>query len=676
MYKKSVGAKAIVLPLIVAFMALANGSKAQEMPTAPLPAGGGKLTPVEHRKLNNDLGTMATKADRVFIGRCVSAHSKLNDKGFPITNYVFDRISSAKGEEFSVNVAGGLKNDSVLIRLSNTPSFEQGADYLLFVYGNDRGYSDPRVGNNSALKIVADNLGNRFVVNANGKFLVAIKDGSLVFSAQAVDGFQDGRPLYRDNQFIREHTEQAPQCGDPHLPAKAEASNHFDKIEQPLTLESLLEYLGNNCGLHFSLKADGLGSGHVAAPYKGGGISYCGHQDLLINIEQLPQNLAPWYDLNMNSLAIWNRYMDAYRYNPSNGTWGNNNLSEFGGFPTSASLISIFGNGYGWNPGTLAKTIFDLAANCGVIGESDVLFNPDVSFTDDIWQNLTGAGFMYHSTCMHELGHTWGLMTDQAETYDYDIMTVMHGGTYNVVEDGRGIHWADAYLFRNNYSNQTNIINISDVGVESYYALNGLAPSTLSANYVAPLDPLIINNLTVENNSDFALSNVRVYVYLSADSDITQADYFCNSFYWAQFNPESSNTGDYTIVIPQNVPTGYYYVGAIVYYNGNVYDAYAGNNQTFINSPIFVNNPFTSVDQIETDLQVDVYPNPTTDAVFVRASQGENILGIHVLNALGQEVSYHLSVPQGGLPLPTEVGVYFVKVQTEKGFATRRVLKN
>jgi hypothetical protein len=188
---------------------------------------------------------------------------------------------------------------------------------------------------------------------------------------------------------------------------------------------------------------------------------------------------------------------------------------------------------------------------------------------------------------MHELGHTWGMQRGEEgqwgyhETYDYDQLTVMHRVYHDIVENGVGIHMADAYCFRKNYSRRTRIKNIVDVGVESYYADNGLHSSTSDSSSYSPGNSITLENITVENNSNSDVSDVRIRIYLSKDRNITPDDYKVGSYwYWENCEKETYNVFNISSNIPDNIPAGTYYIGMIVTVNGYEQDDYTANNKT------------------------------------------------------------------------------------------------
>jgi hypothetical protein len=310
-------------------------------------------------------------------------------------------------------------------------------------------------------------------------------------------------------------------------------------------------------------------------------LCYCGAFNLFLVMEQVPTSWWEWGENNY-AMALYNAFMDIYRYVPSDGSWGNNGQNEFGGFPSSQDLINVYGQG--WN-GELAITWTTWSGcQCCTITQADVFFNPAYSW----WQNFSdtfnqSGRVLYRPVVDHELGHTWGMQRGSCtEDYSYSEISVMHAYYYNIVEDGYGIHHPEAWSIRQIYQGQTGILPLTDVGVESYYASGSLINSTTGTTYYQPGDSITIYNVTVENNSHSAVYGMRIRFYLGG--------YQMGSYwYWDSFPAEAYNTGTYTTTIP-NVPPGTYYVWAVLTINGDAYsyDDLSYNNATYLASTIQV----------------------------------------------------------------------------------------
>jgi hypothetical protein len=119
----------------------------------------------------------------------------------------------------------------------------------------------------------------------------------------------------------------------------------------------------------------------------------------------------------------------------------------------------------------------------------------------------------------------------------------MHAYYSTVVEDGWGIHASDAINTRANYGSSTGIV---DMGVESYYASNGLNNSWTNSTFFRPGNTITVNNVTVENTSQFAASNVNIRLYLSTNQTISTGDRLIGDWGWGSFCGNCQNVGTYT----------------------------------------------------------------------------------------------------------------------------------
>lgn len=330
----------------------------------------------------------------------------------------------------------------------------------------------------------------------------------------------------------------------------------------------------------------------------GGQLGACGYRDLHIEMEQVSESSWP-YSINEDCMWTWNQFMDVYRVKPDDGGFGFgcsiftfSHDNEFVGFLDNATLNDKYGAN--WGPGDLAVTPICKQGECGEIKEADVVWNAAISWTDDSAISTGNSGVvLLRPVNMHELGHAWGEQTGGPfkETYDYDAPTVMHAYFSNMVEDGWGIHAEDAYLIRRLYDDQTTAPLIRDIGVESYFASNGLMNSTTDKPTYYPGESITLSNVTVENMSNFSVYDLRIRFFLSSDriEEIGSVDRQLGAYWsWATFNAESYSVGNYTTTIPSDIIPGIYFVGAIVTYSGFNEDSHWYNNSTTFFNPITI----------------------------------------------------------------------------------------
>jgi len=163
----------------------------------------------------------------------------------------------------------------------------------------------------------------------------------------------------------------------------------------------------------------------------------------------------------------------------------------------------------------------------------------------------------------------------------------MHAYSYDVVENGRGLHAPDASIFRRNYDDQTAVLQIEDFGVESYHAANGLHISTTDASQYHQGDPITISDLTVENMGTAPVENLQLRLYLSPDRTIFDSDHkIGDHLAWPSFAKESWSVFSVSSTVPQDMPPGDYFVGALVSKNGLSSDNFYPNNTTTLTHPV------------------------------------------------------------------------------------------
>jgi hypothetical protein len=544
--------------------------------------------------------------------------------------------------------AGGQVG-KVSVEVSDTPRFTNGSRYLIFMSDDGQTYSTPIIGGPQGLfEVVRDAAsGQDYVLTAGRKAIIGVSDQGFVASEHRVASITGGSLVAEANA-----NDPAARIAEPATPADGNSSYSprvvpDEKEARPLTLAQFIDYI-RNVALRQELKEREIKRGGVGYFYRnnngkvqaeriqtsappvrilafgadggnqtklstevprasaagtntlwrrpsgpsavnGGAVGACGYHTLDLVMEQVPASWWEWQVANDNMYA-WNQAMDIYRYTDDDGSWGDNSQNEFAGYPSNADLTDVYGAS--WGATTLAMHIGSYTGDvCAVIDQSDIFWNPAYSWTDDFNLALDGTPKLLRSVNQHETGHAWGAQRGTyAETYDYDIPTVMHSYSRRRVEDGWGIHYVDAYLIRRQYQEDRTINTaIRDVGVESYYASNGLINSTTNATTYKPGDGITLNNITVENMSYNAVSDLRIRFYLSTNNIISTGDYQLGSYwFWNSFCGECYNVGNYTTTIPSNLPPGTYYVGAIVTINGFADDDLTWNNRTYLYSKITV----------------------------------------------------------------------------------------
>jgi len=586
------------------------------------------------------------KADIIFIGTVDKQECFQNKmKTMIYTDVTFSNLEiiSVKNNSPNKNVenikltyAGGHYNGKG-ITVSDQPSFEINHRYLIFL-NDDKLYVNPIVGASQGIFLIEKEgiSDDEIILNYSGKKVIdfnendiyiipdknSIYDGLIQNSATSSNSESDAILsdfFYQKSNisvkksdfvnFIKTHLKKTHNSDNPNnafdggyfYKRDKNGVIVFEKITDILLNE--LKYSNNN--LQNGNCESNCGLNYINDFSKHGTLGYCGYHQLNFVMKQVPTSYWTYNIYNAN-MSDWNSFMSVFYYTASDGYFGSDNgTNEFVNFINNTNLSSIYGSS--WNGALGLCFTYWSGSECGRIDESDVMFNSSYSWTDDpdFALNNTSVNLLAPIS-MHEIGHSWGYQRGSSypETYAYDVLSVMHGGYYNIYETGRGIHRKDAYSFRRNYQNQTSIKSTIDIGVESYWAdpnisSFNLRPSTTNQNSYYPGNSITLKNVTVENMSYSAVSNLRICFYLSSNTTISTSDYQLGGsdqyWYWSTFNAESWNTSDYTTTIPSTIPSGTYYVGAIVTVNGFNNDGFTANNKTYFTQKITILQPSYTV---------------------------------------------------------------------------------
>ena len=593
------------------------------------------------------LDEIAQNADLIFVGTVTRQNSHYNAQRTAIeTDVTFtdvrvehetERAQQRGANTIRLTYAGG-RVGNVTFGVSDSPGFETGRRYLVFMIDDDSRPFNPVVGAVQGMfEVIADTAtGQEFLRQPGRRAVVGVDaDGNVRATSQPVDRISAGVAAFTVAAQTRPATMPSPEPFEPGSSVEPRPEQMVDAaLDTPMTLEAFVEQV-KNVSLkkkidHPKLGRRGTGTFYrmvdgaiVAEPIKEtalqaqtideklrrAGLSVPGRGvDAAGTGGALPLGGA-WYEPLMNcgkrqswpftmeiplefagkeffaaydGMNIYNNYVDLFRPIGAYPGWGWNGANEFLGYPSNAELVAAYG--FGWSGIALTISVA-IDGWCNTIVESDVMWHPSGNWTDnyfDSFQDIFADNI--NTVTMHELGHTVGLSRTLPENYSYPYLTHMQAVPF-VMEDGRGLHAADAINLRANYGTTT---NIADMGVEAYYA-NGWgannswlsAPGPSSSRIAAPLRPgdtFTVNELTVENMSQFAHSNPHIRVYLSTDPTINSLDYQVGDWYWPTFWGDSYFQGDLTGTVPVDTPPGNYYVGLRVSLTG---DGYSPNNATF-----------------------------------------------------------------------------------------------
>jgi hypothetical protein len=609
---------------------------------------------------------VAQTANLIFIGTVESQSARMNDnRSMIFTDVTFADVEVVNATSLSkqkqasrvqLTFPGGTM-DGIAISLSDSPRVEAGRRYVLFAFDDGIVYMSPLVGGSQGLfEVVRDGqTGEEFVLTAGRHAVLEVEGQDLVSSSARVAAVEGGRIVPESGRDSHKAGVEPPVSADG-VRATQPVFGKGGADARPLTLRGFVDQIRTvslkttlterklrfgdagqfltmvdgkvvaeslkqrsprpvNAGSEsteagaFKLPEIPLAGG-ASAPAagrssamsanektRGSDLGTCGYQNLYIVMEQYPTGWVEW-DIANECMFTWNLSRDVFRYVPDDGTFDDNNdVNEFGGYPDSTILMNIYG--FAWGGSSLGKTISRSFPDCGRIVEADVFLNPAASWSNDPISALgTEDVHLIRPALMHELGHVWGEQRGD-EAYDYDVPTVMHGASEEIGEDGWGVHAADAWLIRALYDYQD---VGADVGVESYYAEDGLNNSTITGGVFLPGDLITLGKVTVENMSNFPIQNVNVRFYLSTNRVITTGDRQMGSNWsFAVFGAEDISVFDYPLTIPSDMPPGTYFVGAIVTINGFEDDNYVSNNATFFMDTVTVlqRTPPPRIDRVD-----------------------------------------------------------------------------
>ncbi len=317
-------------------------------------------------------------------------------------------------------------------------------------------------------------------------------------------------------------------------------------------------------------------------------LTICGYQDYPFTIEQLPADAHPWYEMNEDHMWLYNQYVDLWRYSDSDGSWGKNWSSEFGGFPSDDDLNDTWG--FHWD-GAYAMTCYWWLCDCCEIHEADIVFNPGVTWTPDPNVSEGNSGVVNYNTCLlHEMGHAIGMQDGYPEYY-FSVPTVMQAYYWDQVHDVMRLHAGDVYLHRAQYKDSdATIPERTNMGVLSKWANSGWNNSTVNSTSIFQGDKLDIYSLTVENTGTTDVTSPHVRIYLCSDrSSVNTGCILVDDWWFDSFGHETYWTGNLTgMTVPLTTPPGTYYVGAIVTIDGYNWDDLWDDNTTHVYGAITV----------------------------------------------------------------------------------------
>ncbi len=468
-----------------------------------------------------------------------------------------------EGTTLTTSFAGGSIGN-VSFSVCGQPHFQNAKTYLLFLYV-DKNYMSCIVGGNQGLFEIINHNANSYLVNSSNERVSFYKDIVIHNDAEFITP-KGPIPISKSNL-------SASKTKNVKIP-ELSMDRNLERLKQ---LSQTIPYLNNIVEEsdevtfvtdHDTIKKqvsnmvtyESKGQPDILSIPKSGILGACGVHVNKPYVFEVNSVLGQAQTEFNNVLAYWNFYMPILLTTNGDNTFqGGNGVSEFAGWQTNSTLNTQYG--FNWGPSTIAVcftySVGDINS-CHDISESDIAFNPAyVAYFGTSDLPSPPGEIKFTSVAMHEVGHSWGYQIGMyTETYDYGLPSVMHSFYPNLFENNINVHSIDAYLVREHYDNWISEPSIVDVGVESYYANNGLNPSYLMSNFLNAGDIFTAYAITVENMSNSDISNVTVDFTLINTTNFSSFN--AGSYFFANFIGEANSTYDYQLTVPNNICTGTY----------------------------------------------------------------------------------------------------------------------
>lgn len=112
-------------------------------------------------------------------------------------------------------------------------------------------------------------------------------------------------------------------------------------------------------------------------------------------------------------------------------------------------------------------------------------------------------------------------------------------------------------------------------------------------------------------------------------------------------------------------------------YDGYITDAAGNHRPLLLNATIWLatnNSSLDATDIVKPEINIDVYPNPTTDFVNIRGENSNEVFTVNIMDSTGklifnQKISNKLDFRN------YEKGMYYVVIKSDKGFKSFKIIK-
>ena len=587
---------------------------------------------------------LVSNAHVILTGTCTEVRSELlrGTKGIVRSHATFNELevlrlirdgAAPTGTELTVSYAGGT-TEGISMMTCLSPHFEVGQRYVLFLLNDGAHYVTPLVGASQGLfKVGPQRPGEQPVVmDMSHRGICGLVDNCWI---RTIEPLMPGADTHPDMGMEKDHAEEP--MDDAHVTGdRALTVGEFGELVRsiPLVPPTMEQWFDPSADLPM-VPEDRTPSTRPVQAQQRSTLGACMEQEVYIWFEQNDaiSGFATWATIDTYAKGLFDVYMNIYSNtaNPTDGFQESNGENEIAGWMNSNELSYYYGDA--WPAGAIGVTYWWGDAPCGEINETDIILRDGMWWVSDWNDAFQTTAINYRNVILHEFGHTWGYMTgpNYDENYDYAYPSVMHKYYHSLWEDGKELHARDASIIRSRYDDQTAIKDVDDLGVESYRALEGsdLLNSFVSDASVTCGQDLVINRITVENNSDDTQNNIHLRFYLSTNRSLTSSDHQVGDFALGNMVAVSRKIANYTLSTA-DVPSGTYYIGAKVTRSGYGSDDRSANDITWTTYSI----------QVDCNVGVEgtlgigtlsIYPNPTEDIVSITLPEGVSVgdLSLH-----------------------------------------------
>ena len=535
-------------------------------------------------------------ADKIVVATVEAKNVRWNAQHtLIVTDYslrVEDRLKGKAPQKLQITVAGGTLDGETHTSCLST-SLEKGGRYVLFLDDLRQNAFTPFTGAwQGVFQEVRGERGKRFVAEGQRPGVPLKMEGRTLEFATFVDSLRDLIAEVQANpKGLEDLRAVLPAAENPDLPA--------------------LEYVpfdgkaGRGADIEAGATAEPLAAPDAEVPPPPTEIDLAFAESVEMEGELLPvirtenkyvsENRPPapivfnplpagfsWSPSDQNQMAYWNRYAkNLFRVITSTGDWSfGNGRFDMTGFPSNATMISQFGEG--WGSTTLGVTWSRVLG--GRIIEADVSLNPAFSWTLDTAaaRQPTGRTYSFQQTVLHELGHAWGLKHPW-ETQDVWWDSVMN---YAPKEFRVPVLWTDdstaalrAYPGIAIRDGAVSLWTTSDKAASNNptYTAHRVTPS--SGNF-ATTTFRIATPMKIENTGTVNLRNPVIEVYASKRRYNFTGAILVKTVRLTTTVPTffTLRVDLGTFKMPANAPSGTYYIGVFL---RDAADAYQSNNSAW-----------------------------------------------------------------------------------------------